>query len=325
MNELCWAASISMLFQYYNHPISQGDIVRIAFGELANMPVQPAQLTSALNRTWKDSTGGSFIVTTTKVFDNQNGFFNINGDDVIDALSNSQPVVIGTSQHTMLLTAVKYRRMPSGLRPIYWAGVIDPWYGKTRYLGSTDVIVYAAIVSIKDAVAETGHSLDGAGNSVPDTDSADLQTAASPSSNSSSFADGLRKITEAAKSQFPSIKGSPLGGDAESERFASLVSLPNTDHGSVTTYKDGSSAMVWYRITTMNTYQEDAARATYDSLKQDIISALGAGWQSSETGPQVKIIFKTFVMKNSDGVEIHLVWIQHSSGHNEAELSIHAP
>jgi hypothetical protein len=147
-DEWCWAATISMLFDFYGHKISQEDIVRLAYGSLADMPAQPTQLTNALNKTWTDGTG-SFAVATIKVFDIQDMIANMNSRDIITALSNGQPVVIGAEGHAMLLTAIKYILMPNGLNPITYAGVLDPWYGTARQLDPAHSLAqYAAIVSV---------------------------------------------------------------------------------------------------------------------------------------------------------------------------------
>jgi hypothetical protein len=60
MDEWCWAATVSMLFRYYNHRVSQENVVRFAYGQLVDMPGQPGQLTAALNRVWQDDDGRRF-------------------------------------------------------------------------------------------------------------------------------------------------------------------------------------------------------------------------------------------------------------------------
>src|SRR5271166_5880543 len=53
-HEWCWAASISMVFQFYRHPVSQERIVKETFGQIEDWPAQPATILAALNRNWKD-------------------------------------------------------------------------------------------------------------------------------------------------------------------------------------------------------------------------------------------------------------------------------
>jgi len=40
-NEWCWAACISMVFEYYKHAVDQERIVKETWGTVANMPATP--------------------------------------------------------------------------------------------------------------------------------------------------------------------------------------------------------------------------------------------------------------------------------------------
>src|SRR5437879_2626146 len=38
MSQWCWAASVSMLFRYFGHPLSQEKIVMAQYGRVVNLP-----------------------------------------------------------------------------------------------------------------------------------------------------------------------------------------------------------------------------------------------------------------------------------------------
>ena len=62
MNEWCWAASMSMIFAYYGHSVSQERIVQEAFGSIQNMPGTPPEILAGLNRVWLDDDHHEFEV-----------------------------------------------------------------------------------------------------------------------------------------------------------------------------------------------------------------------------------------------------------------------
>src|SRR4051812_26601268 len=43
-SQWCWAACISMIFRYYDHPVRQARIVEETWGDIVNLPGQPAQI-----------------------------------------------------------------------------------------------------------------------------------------------------------------------------------------------------------------------------------------------------------------------------------------
>ncbi len=95
----CWAACISMIFGYANHPVSQSRIVARAFGGLANWPAQPWQMLTALNIPWVDEHGRAFKPSATTV----------NLATASRQLALDRPLIVGTQGHAMVLTAMDYR------------------------------------------------------------------------------------------------------------------------------------------------------------------------------------------------------------------------
>lgn len=91
-SEWCWAASISMLFGYYGHPVSQEQIVRQAFGQLVNMPGSPALISQALNREWVDTRGKHFR-SSAIYSDAAAGGGAVNNDVIANELADVRSVV----------------------------------------------------------------------------------------------------------------------------------------------------------------------------------------------------------------------------------------
>jgi uncharacterized protein (TIGR03437 family) len=124
----CWAASLSMLFGYYGHPVQQDRIVERYF--VLPLPVtgSPLVMKDALNSTWTDDTGKMFQVTSA-VTDLYSGLaLQVTNADVVNALANEKPVYYGDDTHAMILVQVDYFDNPPPLQPTIVAGwVIDPW------------------------------------------------------------------------------------------------------------------------------------------------------------------------------------------------------
>ncbi len=97
-SEWCWAASISMVFEFHGHKVSQQRIVEETWGAVTNMPGEPMQILSDLNRTWKDDSGVSFR--------SQGDMRSVNIYTAVDDLKNDQPLIIGALGHATVLTAI---------------------------------------------------------------------------------------------------------------------------------------------------------------------------------------------------------------------------
>jgi len=121
-SEWCWAASISMLFEFHGHMVSQQRIVAETWGAIANMPGQPMQILSDLNRTWKDDNGKSFRTL--------GDMRSVNIYTAVDDLKNDDPLIIGALGHATVLTAITGDiNMTTGAWQIAEVIVRDPWPG----------------------------------------------------------------------------------------------------------------------------------------------------------------------------------------------------
>ncbi|MFM9776217.1 papain-like cysteine protease family protein, partial [Streptomyces galilaeus] len=81
-SEWCWAASISMIWAFYGHPVAQSEIVTNAFGELVNQGGQPWQIFQALNGQRVDDNGVGFQSTVRGLYDAMSGYDNISYTDI---------------------------------------------------------------------------------------------------------------------------------------------------------------------------------------------------------------------------------------------------
>jgi ABC-type bacteriocin/lantibiotic exporter with double-glycine peptidase domain len=122
-NEWCWAACISMVFAYYGHAVSQERIVKEVWGRVVDMPGQPEQILSDLNRTWNDDAG--------KAFKSRADALSANASTAVKDLENNQPLIIGALGHAMVLTALTGdTNVQTGAWQIVEAVVRDPWPGR---------------------------------------------------------------------------------------------------------------------------------------------------------------------------------------------------
>jgi hypothetical protein len=129
----CWAASLSALFGYFGHPVSQ-DRIRLRYfppGVIRTGP--PWVMMDALNTTWTDDSGNNFRIKSliTNFFPSpyppyapqgptQAGF-----GDIVKALANEMPVLYGDRTHAMVLVQADYVS-PYNQIEILGAGAIDP-------------------------------------------------------------------------------------------------------------------------------------------------------------------------------------------------------
>ncbi len=121
-NEWCWAACISMVFDYYGHTVSQERIVSEVWGQIVNMPGQPGQILGSLNRRWKDDDG--------ELFTSRGDSISANNFNAVKDLQNDQPLIIGALGHAMVLTALTGdTNVQTGAWQIVQAVVRDPWPG----------------------------------------------------------------------------------------------------------------------------------------------------------------------------------------------------
>jgi hypothetical protein len=107
------------VFDYYGHPVTQERIVQDAYGGIVNLAGTPSAIMSSLNRSWIDDNDAPFTVQADAV--------DVTPAIAAQALVNDQPLIIGTTGHAMILTALTYDRDLYGNGSVIQAIVRDPW------------------------------------------------------------------------------------------------------------------------------------------------------------------------------------------------------
>jgi hypothetical protein len=136
----CWAACISMLFNFYGHPLSQQRIVMATYG---NIVCWPSGLTIGqdVNRDYIDERGVRFSSRVVAAYD---AAFNINtltNQMIVDAISNNQPLLYCNRRHAMVMYSITYT--PTAFQPdVHRVEVIDPWPFnlRTRALSPSEMV-----------------------------------------------------------------------------------------------------------------------------------------------------------------------------------------
>ena len=160
LTQWCWAACIEMVFRYWGYSVSQERIVEETWGTIVNLPGQPYQILSNLNRPWVDDNGRSFSVTGDS--------YSANPVTAAQDLVNNMPLIIGTLGHAMVLTSIEYLRdMYGNVQPVT-ATVSDPGPGNgLRYLSPQEFyganFLARIRVSSNDGSDDSSSSDDGGG------------------------------------------------------------------------------------------------------------------------------------------------------------------
>ncbi|HCT60286.1 MAG TPA: hypothetical protein DGA22_05320 [Acidobacterium sp.] len=120
MDEWCWAASISMVFAYYGHPIEQTRIVSETWGSIQNMPAQNDDILRDLNKGWTDDAGTRFHSSGDMV--------TVNVATAVQDLQQNHPLIVGALGHATVLTALTSNiDLATGQWQVVAATVRDPW------------------------------------------------------------------------------------------------------------------------------------------------------------------------------------------------------
>ena len=88
-----------------------------------------SNLARLLNRRWQDDLGRPFTVTLTAALDVPNRIDDITNDAIRDALRVNRPLVVGTTQHAMLVVGMTYTELNGRVADVQAVRVFDPWPG----------------------------------------------------------------------------------------------------------------------------------------------------------------------------------------------------
>lgn len=125
--EWCWAASISMIFAYYEHAVDQVRIVTETFGApVCQSSNGPIPVIANLNRQWVDDDGDGFGCRIVAGYDAFDGINAINNAFIVNELGNDRPLFYANKHHAMVVVAVEYFATPMG-PDVRAVGVLDPW------------------------------------------------------------------------------------------------------------------------------------------------------------------------------------------------------
>lgn len=129
-SQWCWAATISMLFGYYGHPVGQESIVQAVYGRRVNLPSGNGwNIASQVNRQWEDADGETFSSHLTAAYDFQARVLTLNNAWLVNELDQDRPFIVGTAGHAVVATAIEYYPTPMGPNVVS-VGVFDPWPGR---------------------------------------------------------------------------------------------------------------------------------------------------------------------------------------------------
>ncbi len=135
--EWCWAASASMIFAGFGHPIDQMNIVSRVFGNPVCLssgagPFGPTgTITAVLSTSWTDMFGRPFQSRVRASYDSYSQIYNINNAYIVNELIQDRPILYANTYHCMVIIAVDYIDTPIGPN-IQAAHVLDPFPSNPR-------------------------------------------------------------------------------------------------------------------------------------------------------------------------------------------------
>jgi hypothetical protein len=125
--EWCWAASISMIFAFYGHPLGQSAIVAATYGAVACLPAgSSTTIGRDLSRPWIDDRGRAFSSQVVAAYDYFNRYNSLSNQMIVSALKGNNPLLYCNQSHAMVVYSVSYYDTPSGPN-VQRVQVIDPW------------------------------------------------------------------------------------------------------------------------------------------------------------------------------------------------------
>jgi hypothetical protein len=129
----CWAATVSNLFAFYGHRVSQSRIVTEVYGAPFNVTGGDySNMARLLNRSWRDDSGRTFTAQLQAALDVPNSITTLSNDQIRDALTTNHPIVMGTTSHAMLVIGMTYTEANGHVTDVSQVRVFDPWPGRGR-------------------------------------------------------------------------------------------------------------------------------------------------------------------------------------------------
>jgi hypothetical protein len=138
-----WAASASMIFDFYGHPVDQKEIVKQVYGSEVCFPAgSTTTMGNVLSRVWKDDNGKRFKSTVVAAYDPANGIYAIDNATIVNLLKSDNPLLYCNTHHAMVLYGVMF--VPTMPEPnIQRVDVVDPWPPSPRAHPLSQPEIYA--------------------------------------------------------------------------------------------------------------------------------------------------------------------------------------
>jgi hypothetical protein len=128
-SQWCWAACISMVFNYYGRRVSQERIVREVYGAPANIPALPIVISQQLSRSWTTDDGRRFRSRLRGVYDSSAGVAGLQNVQIFAELDAERPLIIGARGHAVVITSCDF--LATQPQPTFISfGGFDPWPGR---------------------------------------------------------------------------------------------------------------------------------------------------------------------------------------------------
>ena len=125
--EWCWAACISTMFNFYNHPLTQAQIVAATYGAVICLPANSSTTIGRdLSRRYVDNRGVAFTSRVVAAYDFYNRINSLNNGMIVNALASNNPLLYCNTHHAMVIYSVTYRQEAPG-PSILDVEVMDPW------------------------------------------------------------------------------------------------------------------------------------------------------------------------------------------------------
>lgn len=143
----CWAACMEMIFAYHGYDVPMDDIVQQTYGSKANLPAESKVLTRLLSQRWRDRRGREFNSRCEVLWQAGTGGVDFPAAVAARYLAENKPLIIGTHQHAMLLSALAFTHSgdPASMQ-ITQAVVRDPAPGMGRRVLTVDELAQTTLL-----------------------------------------------------------------------------------------------------------------------------------------------------------------------------------
>jgi len=260
----CWAASMSIIFSYYGHPVSQERIVSDLFNGME--PDLPASnyiiFIRDLNRSWTDDNGQVFNVRIRGLYDAQDGVAKLPNSQVIAELAAQRPLLMCNTHHATVVSLLQYQGS-SQYPHIIYGEVYDPLpqVGKRPFESGEygPELTFLAAVLVTDSDNHEG---------IPSI------------ANGAEFSESvktLRTFIRESENEFESLKGEPVKTTIE-RAWESTVVYPSV--ASTSTIIHDRNGVIFIRIGLHEPNRKNALLRI--ELFRNALLATMPGWNETE-------------------------------------------